>query len=58
MQLRRNKKRAKKAKCNRSERVSIKKEGKIIETNTYIMHFNTPKILGKKKVGYTMERVK
>ena len=26
------------------KRVSIKKEGKTIETNTYIMHFNIPKI--------------
>ena len=25
------------------KRVSIKKEGKTIETNTYIMNFNTPK---------------
>ena len=37
--------------------VSIKKEGKTMETNTYIMHFNTPKISQKIKVGYTMERV-
>ena len=39
------------------KRVSIKKEGKTIETNTYIMHFNTPKIPEKIKVDYTMERV-
>ena len=39
------------------KRVSIKKEGKTIETNTYIMHFNTPKIPEKIKVGYTMERI-
>ena len=31
------------------KRVSIKKEGKAIETNTYIMHFNTPKIPEKNK---------
>ena len=36
------------------KRISIKKEGKTIEMNTYIMHFFTaPKI----KFGYTMERV-
>ena len=39
------------------KRVSIKKEGKTIETNTYIMNFNTPKIPEKIKVGYTMKRV-
>ena len=39
------------------KRVSIKKEGKTIEMNTYIMHFNIPKIPEKIKVGYTMERV-
>ena len=38
------------------KRVSIKKGGKM-ETNTYIMAFNTPKIPEKIKVGYTMERV-
>ena len=35
--------------------ISIKKEGKTIETNTYIMNFNTQKISEKIKVGYTME---
>ena len=35
------------------KRVSIKTEGKTIQTNAYIMDFNTKKI----KVGYTMERV-
>ena len=39
------------------KRVSNKKEGKTIETNTYIMQFNTLKIPSKVKVGYTMERV-
>ena len=39
------------------KRVSIKKEGKTIETNTYIMHFNIPKIPEKIKVGSTTERV-
>ena len=39
------------------KRVSIKKEGKTIETNTYIKQFNTPKIPEKIKVGYTMENV-
>ena len=43
------------------KRVSIKKEGKTIETNTYIMNLNTPhthtQIPEKIKVGYTMERV-
>ena len=38
------------------KRVTIKKEGKLIETNTYIMTFDQPKI-PKIKVGYTMERV-
>ena len=36
------------------KRVSIKKEGKMIETNTYIMAFKIPE---KIKVGYTMERI-
>ena len=39
------------------KRVTIKKEGKLIETNTYIMTFDQPKIPEKIKVGYTMERV-
>ena len=39
------------------KRVSLKKEGKTIETNTYIMSLNTPKIQEKIRVGYTMERV-
>ena len=39
------------------KRVTIKKEGKFIETNTYIMTFDQPKILERIKVGYTMERV-
>ena len=39
------------------KRASIKKEGKIIETNTYIMTFNHPKILEKIKIGYTMDMV-
>ena len=34
-----------------------KKEGKTIETNTYVMTFNTSKLPAKNKVGYTMERV-
>ena len=29
----------------------------MIETNTHIMPFNTPKILEKIKVGYTIEKV-
>ena len=37
--------------------ISIKKEGKTIETNTYVMTFNKSKIPTKIKVGYTMERV-
>ena len=37
-------------------RVSIKKEGKTIETNTYIMTFNTPKIPEKKKRLATLWR--
>ena len=39
------------------KRVSIKKEGKTIETNTYIMTFNTPRIPEKIKVGYFIEKV-
>ena len=39
------------------KRVTIKKEGKLIETYTYIMTFDQPKIPEKIKVGYTMERV-
>ena len=39
------------------KRVTIKKEGKLIETNTYIMTFDQPKIPKRIKVGYTMERV-
>ena len=39
------------------KRASIKKEGKVIETNTYIMTFDQPKIPEKIKVGYTMERI-
>ena len=35
------------------KRVSIKKEGKTKETNTYIMTFNTPSIPEKIKVGYS-----
>ena len=38
------------------KRVSIKRGG-MINTNTYIMAFNTPKIPEKIKVGYTLERV-
>ena len=41
------------------KRVSIKKEGKIIKRNTYIMTFDQAKIPKNiKVVGYTMERVK
>ena len=38
------------------KRMSIKKEGKIIEANTYIMTFDQPKIY-MIKIGYVMERV-
>ena len=37
--------------------VSVKKEEKAIDINTYVMHFNTPKIPEKIKVGHTIERV-
>ena len=40
-----------------SKEFLLKKEGKTIETNTYIMTFNTPKIPEKIKVGYSMEKV-
>ena len=39
------------------KRVTIKKEGKLIKTNAYIMTFDQPKIPEKIKVGNTMERV-
>ena len=51
------KKEMKKQGVTEVKRVSIKKEGKLIETNTYIMPFDQPKIPERIKVGYTMERV-
>ena len=39
------------------KRVSIKRDNKIIHTNTYIMTFELPIIPRKMKIGYTMERV-
>ena len=51
------KKEMKKQGVTEVKRVSIKKEGKLIETNTYIMTFDQPKIPERIKVGYTMERV-
>ena len=51
------KKEMKKQGVTEVKRVTIKKEGKPIETNTYIMTFDQPKILEKIKLGYTMERV-
>lgn len=39
------------------KRVSIKREGKIIEINTYILTFNTPIIPKEIKIGYNIERV-
>ena len=51
------KKELKKQGVTEVKRVTIKKEGKLIETNTYIMTFDQPKIPEKIKVGYTMERV-
>ena len=39
------------------KRVSIKKEGKIIKTNTCITTFDQPKIPEKIKIGYTVKRV-
>ena len=53
----RNKKKIKKQGVTEVKRVTIKKEGKLIETNTYIMPFDQPKIPEKIKVGYAMERV-
>ena len=49
------KKEMKKRGVTEVKRVSIKKGGKLIETNTYIMTFDQPKIPEKIKVGYTME---
>ena len=51
------KKEMKKQGVTEVKRVTIKKEGKLIETNTYIMTFDQPKIPERIKVGYTMERV-
>ena len=51
------KKEMKKQGVTEVKRVTIKKEGKLIETNTYIMTFDQPKILEKIKIGYTMESV-
>ena len=51
------KKEMKKQGVTEVKRVTIKKEGKLIETNTYIMTFDQPKIPVRIKVGYTMERV-
>ena len=51
------KKEMKKQGVTEVKRVTMKKEGKLIETNTYIMTFDQPKIPEKIKVGYTMERV-
>lgn len=39
------------------KRVSIKKNEKIIETNTYIMTFNTPKAPKEIKIGYIIEKI-
>ena len=38
--------------------ISIKKEDKMIGTNTYVMTFKSSKIPVKIKVGHTMQRVK
>ena len=45
----------KETRCNRSKESYNQKTN--IETNTYIMTFDQPKIPEKIKVGYTMERV-
>ena len=39
------------------KRVSIKRDDKIVNTNTYIMTFKLPVIPPKIKIGFTMERV-
>ena len=51
------KKEMKKQDVTEVKRVTIKKEGKLFETNTYIMTFDQPKIPERIKVGYIMERV-
>ena len=51
------KKEMKKQGVTEVKRVTIKKEGKLIETNTYIITFDQPKIPERIKVGYTIERV-
>ena len=47
----------KKQRVTEVKRISIKKERKTIETNTYVMTFNQSKIPEKIKVGYRMEMV-
>ena len=47
------KKEIKKQGVTEVKRVTIKKEGKLIETNTYIMTFDQPKIPERIKVGKT-----
>ena len=40
-----------------ARRISIRREGKVIETNTYILTFGTPTIPKEIKIGYNIERV-
>ena len=38
-------------------RMSRKKDGETIQTNTYILTFNTPQIPKELKIGYTIAKV-
>ena len=40
-----------------AQRITIKKEGRTIETNTYILTFNSPTIPKELKIGYNISKV-
>ena len=40
-----------------ARRITIKKEDRIIETNTFILNFNSPSIPKQLKIGYNIEKV-
>ena len=44
--------------CYYTQRISIMKNDKIIQTNTYILNFNAPKNPSKIKIGYIITQVK
>jgi len=47
----------KKQQVSEVKRITIRKNDQLIDTNTYILTFNTPKPPPKLKIGYMMERV-